>query len=99
MIAEREIGEDVTLTTRHEANEKIDKAKRQRQILTILTRPMTAKEVAVEMYRQGLTDSADRNNAAPRLTEMSKDGRVEPVGKKRCSYTGKTVAVYARREA
>ena len=96
-MTNREFGEDVTPATRSEANEKIDKAKRCRQVLDILTSPMTAKEIAVEMYRRGMTLNADRNNAAPRLTEMSKDGRVEPVGKKKCSYTGKTVAVYARR--
>lgn len=94
-MTKREPGEDVTLATRQEAN-KVDRQKRYAQILTILTRPMTAKEVAVEMFKRGMTDSTDRNNAAPRLTEMSKDGRVEPVGKKKCSYTGKTVAVYAR---
>lgn len=96
-MTNREPGEDVTLATRYEANEKVDRAKRYAQILTILTEPMTAKEVAVEMYMRGMTTNTDRNNAAPRLTEMSKDGRVEPVGKKKCSFTGKTVAVYARR--
>ena len=95
-MTNREPGEDVTLATRHEAN-KVDRQKRYAQILAILTRPMTAKEVAVEMFKRGLTDSTDRNNAAPRLTEMSKDGRVEPIGKTKCTYTGKTVAVYARR--
>ena len=45
----REPGEDVTLATRYESNEKVDRAKRCLQILSILTEPMTAKEVAVEM--------------------------------------------------
>lgn len=93
----RQMGEIPTLATRAEANEKVDKEKRCQQILEILTEPMTAKQVAVEMFRRGLTDSADRNNAAPRLTEMTRDGRVEPIGRVKCEYTGKTVAVYARR--
>lgn len=96
-MTNREIGEDVTLATRSEANEKVDREKRCRQVLEILTEPMTAKEVAMEMYIRGMTANTDRNNAAPRLTEMSKDGRVEPVGKKKCYFTGKTVTVYARR--
>lgn len=95
----RLLGDAPTLLTRSEANETVDREKRYRQILEILTEPMTAKEIAVEMYRRGLVMSADRNYAAPRLTELSKKGIVEPVGKKRCGYTGKTVAVYARREA
>lgn len=93
----RQMGEIPTLATRAEAHDTVDKAKRCQQILEILTEPMTAKQVAVEMFRRGLTDSADRNNAAPRLTEMTRDGRVEPIGRVKCEYTGKTVAVYARR--
>ena len=94
----RLLGDVPTLLTRSEANETVDREKRYRQILEILTEPMTAKEVAVEMYRRGMAGSPERNFAAPRLTELSKKGIVEPVGKKRCGYTGKTVAVYARRD-
>lgn len=93
----RQPGEIPTLLTRAEANETVDKAKRCAQILEILKEPMTAKQVAVEMYRRGMTDSADRNNAAPRLTEMSRQGLVEPIARVKCEYTGKTVSVYARR--
>lgn len=98
-MEKRLLGDAPTLLTRQEANESVDREKRYRQILQILTKPMTAKEIAVEMYRRGLVPSAERNYAAPRLTEMSKKGIVEPVGKKICGYTGKTVAVYARRDA
>ena len=84
--------------TRKEANENIDKERRCRDILAVLDQePMTAKEIAVELFRRGLTASADRNNAAPRLTEMTRDGRVQPIGRKKCIYTGKTVTIYARR--
>ena len=98
-MIDREYGEVPTLLTRSEANDTVDREKRYKQILGILVKPMTAKEVAVEMYRRGMAGSPDRNFAAPRLTELSKKGLVEPVGKKKCTYTGKTVAVYARREA
>lgn len=98
MMEERRTGEVVTYGTRAEAEQKVDKRKRYAQILGILDgKQMTAKEVAAEMYRLGYTQNDDRNNAAPRLTELSHDGRVEPVGKKKCAWTGKTVAVYATR--
>ena len=57
---------------------------------------MTAKEIAQEMYMRGYTTNNDRNNSAPRLTELSIVGIVEPIGKKKCEWTNKSVAVYRR---
>lgn len=99
IMVERRPGQPITKDTRAEAYEGVDRLLRRQQILSILEQmgPMTAKEVAVELHRRGLTGSDDRNNAAPRLTEMAKEGLVEPIGKKLCDYTGKSVAVFARR--
>ncbi len=90
-------GEYVPLETRGEANEKVDRKKRYAQIKQCLLEngALTAKECAVIMMQKGLIPSSERNFTAPRLTEMTQNGMVEPVGKKRCAYTGKTVAVYA----
>ena len=97
-IQRRQYGDAVTPSTRGEANETVDKAKRYKQILEVLEgKELTAKEIAVEMQHRGYIPTSERNFTAPRLTEMSKDGRVEPIGKKKCQYTGKTVAVYAVR--
>lgn len=88
----------ITLETRQDAYESVDKQKRYMQILEILgNREMTAKEIAIEMYERGYTPTSERNFVSPRLTEMSIDGRVEPVGKKKCQYTQKTVSVYKKR--
>ena len=86
----------ITLETRSEANETIDKKKRYLQILEILQdgKEMTAKEIAVEMCQRGYVPTPERNFSAPRLTEMSIQGIVEPIGKRKCEYTGKTVALY-----
>ena len=94
-------GEMTTLETRSEAETKVDKQKRYSQIMECLKEcgNLTAKECAVIMMQKGYIPTSERNFTAPRLTEMSKSGRVEPIGKKVCSYTGKTVAVYAIREA
>jgi len=87
----------VTLQTRQLSFEDMQdkKKKRYEQILDrLLTGAKTAKEVAVELYDLGLIPSTERNYTAPRLTELEKMGYVEAIGKKKCDYTGKLVAVY-----
>lgn len=92
-------GEITTLSTRAEAHDSVDKQKRYAQIIECLNvKPMTAKECAVMMWQKGYIPNSERNFTAPRLTELSQDGVVEPYGKKKCLYTGKTVAVYRLRE-
>lgn len=100
MIELRRYGTNPTFETRSESNEAVDKTKRYKQIVEILAggKEMTAKEIAVEMCNRGYIPTSERNFTAPRLTELSKRGVVEPIGKQRCSYTGKTVAVYKLRE-
>lgn len=92
----RRYGEIPTLETRSLSNESVDKAKRYKQIIEILWggKEMTAKEIAVEMCNRGYIPTSERNFTAPRLTELSRNGIVEPIGKQKCTYTGKTVAVY-----
>lgn len=92
----RRYGTIPTLETRSESNETVDKKKRYKQIIEILSggKEMTAKEIAVEMWNRGYIPISERNFTAPRLTELSKSGVVEPIGKQKCTYTGKTVAVY-----
>lgn len=104
----RKAGEVVTLETRSEAEAKVDKNRRYSQIIRCLKdaeaspyfgqHGLTAKECAVWMAKKGQIPTDERNFTAPRLTEMAKMGWVEPVGKKVCEYTGRTVAVYALRE-
>lgn len=75
------------------------KKKRYEQILNRLRdREMTAKEIAVEMFELEMIASTERNYTAPRLTELEKMGYVEVIGKKKCEWTGKMVAVYRRRQ-
>lgn len=88
----------ITTETRQLSFEDI-KDKRQRrynQILDRLDKPKTAKEIAVELFDLGLIPSTERNYTSPRLTELEKMGIVKAIGKKKCEYTGKTVAVYER---
>lgn len=88
----------ITTETRQLSFEDI-KEKRQRrynQILDRLDKPKTAKEIAVELFELGLIPSTERNYTSPRLTELEKMGIVKAINKKKCEYTGKTVAVYER---
>lgn len=98
-MIKRRYGQMLTLETRAESYESLDKAQRYAQIIECLkeTKEMTAKEIAVRMMGKGYIPTAERNFTAPRLTEMSRIGIVEPVGKKMCGYTGRMVSVYALR--
>ena len=97
---ERELGSAVTPETRAEANDRAPRKLRCSQIIECLTEKtnQTAKEIACMMLAKGYIPYCDRNFTAPRLTEMSQAGIVEPVGKKKCKWTGRMVAVYALRE-
>ena len=98
-MIKRRAGENPTLETRSEAHGKVDKARRYAQIIECLhDGEMTAKEIAVLMMKKGYIPTSERNFTAPRLTELSKKGVVEPVGKKKCQWTGHKVAVYALRD-
>lgn len=100
-MIDRQFGEVTTLECRSESHEKVDKAKRRREILFIMkgNRIMTAMEVANELLNHGFVNRLDRNNAAPRLTEMCQDGTVDVVGKKKDEWTGKMVTCYQIRKA
>ena len=77
-------------------SESVNKEKRYQQIIEVLTggKKMTAKEIAVEMYNKGYIPTTERNFTAPRLTELSYKGIVEPIGKTKCRYTGRMVSVF-----
>lgn len=96
-ITPRRPGQAVTLQNRAEAEKKVGKKTRQQQIATILEDypdGLTAREIAYHLAYRNYTRTMDRNNAAPRLNEMWRDGRVEVIGTRKCDETGKTVAVY-----
>lgn len=70
---------------------------RQSQVFTELLcfpKGVTASELANEMHKIGFFRTSDRNNVHPRLNEMVDMKIVEIIGKRQCSITNKTVAVY-----
>lgn len=96
----RRPGEDPRKEARAMSHEIVDKQQRYKQVMDCLTErgPSTAKEVAVWMCLSGFVPTSERNWAAPRLTELCSKGKVEPIGKKNCAYTGRTVTVFSIRE-
>lgn len=87
----------ITLQTRQLSFEDIKPKRkiRYKQILDrLMTGAKTAKEIAVELFDLELIPSTERNYTAPRLTELEKMGLVRVIDKKKCEYTGKSVAVY-----
>lgn len=82
--------------TRREANEKVDKATRELQVLEILNNheELTAKQVARFMAYRGYTKEIDYNNARPRLTGLLEKRDVCIVGKELDTETNCKEVVY-----
>lgn len=105
-MRERQPGENTPAETRHDANEIVDREKRYKQIVSTMkyhfalfgTSAMTAKEIADYMMYNGDIPTNERNFVSPRLTELTAKGIVEPAGKVKCRWTGRTVTAYRLRE-
>ncbi len=69
--------------TRREANEKVDKTKREIQVLQILSeyKELTSKQIARYMAYRRYTKEIDYNHARPRLTSLLEKRQVCIVGK------------------
>ena len=87
---------EITRETRRESFIKVNINEREAQVLEILKDGIerTAREVAEEMYTAGYTNTPDRNNASPRLTDLLTKRYVIIVGKKTDNLTNKSVAIY-----
>ena len=74
---------EISEENRREANEKIDKATREKQVLSILydLGELTPKQVARYMAYRGNTSEIDYNNARPRLTGLLEKREVCIVGR------------------
>lgn len=95
-------GENITLECRKEAYEQVDKETLRNQIVNIMKEkkePMSVKEVAIEMFKRHLIPNDERQACAPRMTELSQMGIIEPCGeKRRCPYSKIKVSVYRLRK-
>ena len=80
----------LTHETRLESFILTDKPKRRAEILSALTYPMTARQLA---YKLGYSDL---NAVKPRLTELMRDNKVKAVDKFKDGLTGRSVEVFER---
>lgn len=87
---------EISEETRREANEKVNKSKREIQVLQILTeyKELTAKQVARYMAYRGYTKEIDYNHARPRLTNLLEKRQVCIVGKELDTETKCKEVVY-----
>ena len=92
----RRPGENVTLVNRRLSYDSVPTGKRCNQIIEVLEdiKQGTAIEIAKEMYLRGYIKYVERNATAPRLSELSQEGVVEPIGSKKDEIYSKEVAVY-----
>ena len=87
----------ITYMTRYKSYEdmKENLSERHKQILEILkNKEMTTREIAQELYNRKFTNTADVNNARPRITELESLGFVTTDKTKKCNITNKEVAEY-----
>lgn len=69
----------ITFMTRHKSYKDMQEhlSERHKQILEILeNKEMTTREIAQELYKKHYTNTADVNNARPRITELESLGFV-----------------------
>ncbi len=88
----------ITTDTRWESFEKLDRKTMYNLILNTLKAyekdGLTARELAVKLYNQGLIKSNERQATAPRLTELVDEGILVVIGKRVDAISRKNVAVY-----
>lgn len=87
----------ITFMTRHKSYKDMQEhlSERHKHVLEILQdKEMTTREIAQELYKKHYTNTADVNNARPRITELESLGFVTADKTKKCSVTNKEVAVY-----
>lgn len=96
---------EITKQTRKESFEKIQLKKKCRLIYEQLgSGKYTARELAIKMYNtidkdgKRLLRTAERQETAPRLTELVEIGLVETIDKRYDEVSGCKVAVYRRKE-
>ncbi len=83
--------------TRAESFKDLEIEEKQKQVLECLgNKEMTVREVLKEMLRRGYTKMNDRNEVAPRMTELFQKRQLVIVAKKKDEETGKATAVYAK---
>ena len=87
----------ITHQTRFESYKKTDKTNLQNHVLRVLQScelPLTAREIAGQLYSEHILHCPERSVIQPRITELVDDGKVVAVGKVYDQVTDRKVAAY-----
>lgn len=88
----------ITAETRRESFRKIKPVRSKRHTTVYETLlgcgPMTANELATDLWHKGITPFFSRNYVHPRLNELVAADKVEVIGKRYDPITSRTCAVY-----
>lgn len=87
----------ITQETRRESYEKTDNVNMHGHVLRVLQScelPLTAREVAGQLYTEHILPYPSRGLIQPRITELVEDGKVVAVGKVYDQVTDRNVAAY-----
>lgn len=89
---------NITKTTRKESFNKVNKTLGERQLMVLdylkALGNSTARELAIEMWKDGNIITPERNMVHPRLNELVKLGLVKVTGKKMDEDMNRMVATY-----
>lgn len=86
-----------TAVTRRESNQKTGRSYMCHMILSVMSQtelPLTAREIAIELYNNGIIPYPTRASVQPRLTEMLEESAVIVAGKVLDHETNRRVAAY-----
>ena len=87
----------ITEETRRESNRQTDRKKMEGHVLRVLQScelPVTAREIAVQLFHEGIIPYPERSIIQPRVTELMQAGRIVAKNKVNDSVTGRKVATY-----
>lgn len=91
-------GEIVTLAARRESYDKLDSNGWYKKIISVLkdkNEPLTAREIATELFNRGLSNNCERQTVAPRLSELKLVGGVSPTDERKYDpISGVNVSAY-----
>lgn len=74
----------ITKKTQRYANSTAKKETKKQAILSVLQYgPETVREIIAVLYKEGKIKTRDRNEVAPRITELAEDGIVEAFEQKK----------------
>ena len=89
---------NITKTTRNESFNKVNKTLGERQLMVLEflkeDGEQTARELAIEMWKDGNIITPERNMVHPRLNELVKLGLVKVTGRKMDEDMNRMVATY-----